>query len=84
MKLLELVFQMQDANKDGVAIDLAQNTSDLIASVWNGSMCKSKLGRKIPLTDAICRSTAVLDAAFTELLRRGEQTPWNQALEKKS
>ncbi len=84
VKLLELVFQMQDADKDGVATDLAQNASDLIASAWNGSMCEGKLGRKIPLADAIRRSTAVLDAAFTELLRWGEQTSWNQALEKKS
>ena len=61
--LRELVRQIDDADELDVAPDLERDATALIEAAWNGSMCESIVRRKIPLADAVQRSTAELDAA---------------------
>ena len=59
VSLQQLMRQIENADKDGVANDLVRYANALIESAWNGSMCEKQLGRKIPLSDAILRSRSV-------------------------
>ena len=74
-----LVRQFEDVNEDGKATDLVRFANSLFEAAWNGTMCESKVERKIPLADAIQRSSAVLDAVANEFVKTFRRTSYDLA-----
>ena len=58
--LQKLVCKMEASDDRSVALNFACFANALIDAAFNGSMCKKKLGRKIPLDHVIERSAAYL------------------------
>ena len=64
--LQELVRDMEASDNQNVSTDLARKAKDLIADAISGSMCEKKLGRRIPLAEALQHSRVELTAAVNE------------------
>ena len=79
LELLRQIVVAATATNQGGA-DFVSSAKSFLESAWDGSMLsETKSGRKIPLSDAIQRSTLILDASLKEMLRtypalRREQT----------
>ena len=67
--LQELVRDMEASDNQNVSTDLARKAKDLIADAIGGSMCEKKLGRRIPLAEALQHSRVELIAAVNEYSR---------------
>ena len=63
VSLRAVARQFDDADEHNVASDLARDYTTLIEAAWDGSMCQSIVGRRIPLADAIQRGVPDFDAA---------------------
>lgn len=57
---------MEASDNRTVSTHLARKAKDLIADAISGSMCEKKLGRRIPLAEALQRSCVELIAAMNE------------------
>ena len=61
--LRNLALQFVDGDTHGVVSDLGQSAQELVEAAWDGRLCESIISERIPICDAINRSTAQLDAA---------------------
>ena len=64
--LQQLIRDMEASDNRTVSTHLARKAKDLIADAISGSMCEKKLGRRIPLAEALQRSCVELIAAMNE------------------
>lgn len=64
--LQQLISDMEASDNRTVSTHLARKAKDLIADAISGSMCEKKLGRRIPLAEALQHSRVELTAAVNE------------------
>lgn len=68
--LQQLVRNMEASNNKNVSTNLARKAKFLIEAAIDGSLCEAKLGRRIPLAEALQRCGGELLSAVNEFSRQ--------------